>query len=144
MCSVSCMWLVNTILLCLVVLFLICLWLPRLELFLKCSCFGQKLEACCSWKIFLIKKVYWLLNKKGCTALWLVMLLMHALKKNKNQTFRHEALNVLLGFWAEHLLCWLQKHFPWKWITEQIGTFWKSRCDMSCLFQVFISVILLF
>ena len=36
-------------------MFLICLWLPRLELFLNFSYFGPTIEAGCSYKMVLIQ-----------------------------------------------------------------------------------------
>ena len=50
------LWLLNTIWVFSVDLFLICMWLPRIELLLKCSYFGSTIKARCSYKMFLIKK----------------------------------------------------------------------------------------
>ena len=48
--------LLNTIWVFWVELFLICLWLPRLEIFLKSSYSEPKVETRCSYKIVLIRK----------------------------------------------------------------------------------------
>ena len=49
------LWLLNTIWVFWVDLFLICLWLPCLELFLKCCYCGPTIKARCSYDIVLIK-----------------------------------------------------------------------------------------
>ena len=50
------LWLLNTIWVFWVDLFLTCLWLPKLELFLKCSYFWPKIEARWSYKTVPIYK----------------------------------------------------------------------------------------
>ena len=55
-CFFCYLWLLNTVWVFWVELFLICLWLLRLELFLKCSNFWPTVEARCSHTIVVVKK----------------------------------------------------------------------------------------